>query len=102
MLTSICEKGCNIIQTKEMKLDANKGKQMMDRGDSSLVGTITKGLIVGVEVAGSNALEVAQGVAKDAGGQSVAYVSDSEGAASYEINLFFDQWKDFVGHGITK
>lgn len=50
-----------------------------------------KGMVVGVEIAGTGALAGAQAAVEAAGGSSVAYASGSEQAAKYEVNVFFEQ-----------
>lgn len=93
---------CTLIQTKQVMLDAAKVKTLLTDCSDSAVLSAAKGMCVGVEVAGLGALQGAKEAVEAAGGSKVAYASSSEKASAYEINVFFDQWRDFAGHGVTK
>mmetsp|Transcript_8528 Transcript_8528/g.20126 ORF Transcript_8528/g.20126 Transcript_8528/m.20126 type:complete len:418 (-) Transcript_8528:911-2164(-) len=102
LLSKLTDKSLNIIQTKELNLDAAKAKQLMLKAGGALASSLSKKTVVGCEVAGPDALSAAQEAVAAAGGEAVAYVSGTEDAARYETNLFFEQWKDFAGMAVTK
>jgi hypothetical protein len=67
-------------------------KTLMAESDApSSITSAAKGMCVGVEVAGPEAMEGARAAIQAADGTSYAYSSSSEKAAQYEINVFFEQ-----------
>mmetsp|Transcript_67496 Transcript_67496/g.155129 ORF Transcript_67496/g.155129 Transcript_67496/m.155129 type:complete len:112 (+) Transcript_67496:2-337(+) len=91
-----------VIQTKQMMLDAGKAKTLFPSpSDGSLHSKVTKGMTVGVELAGPGALTAAT-AAVQAIGADVAYVSESQDKAKAEANTFFESWRDFAGASLTK
>uniref|UniRef100_A0A6U2EBU0 Protein XRP2 n=1 Tax=Hemiselmis andersenii TaxID=464988 RepID=A0A6U2EBU0_HEMAN len=101
-LFSKLPESCTLIQTKQLQLDAAKVKTLLEKCSDSTVTGSAKGMCVGVEVAGDGALAGALKAVEAAGGSAVAYASGDADAASFELNVFFEQWRDFTGHGITK
>lgn len=95
--------GNHLIQTKQMKLTPQKAKQLLDKcGSPAVVAAASNAMCVGVEIAGRSALAAAQAAVAAAGGDATAYVSVDAAAATYENNLFFEQWRDFAGTAVTK
>ena len=95
--------GNHLIQTKQMKLTPQKAKQLLDKcGSPAVVAAASNAMCVGVEIAGRSALAAAQAAVAAAGGDATAYVSVNAAAATYENNLFFEQWRDFAGTAVTK
>mmetsp|Transcript_18872 Transcript_18872/g.38405 ORF Transcript_18872/g.38405 Transcript_18872/m.38405 type:complete len:434 (+) Transcript_18872:53-1354(+) len=103
LFSAITDKSLVIIQTKELLLDPAKAKQLFQKASNPALGAaLVKKMVVGAEIAGADALAIAQAAAQAGGGEAVAYVSASEDGAAYESNLFFEQWKDFAGSSVTK
>ena len=95
--------GLHIIQTKQLKLTAERCKELLKKcGKPAIAAAAVNGMCVGVEIAGKGALAAAQAAVAHAGGDSKGYASADAEAAAFENNLFFEQWRDFAGTSVTR
>jgi len=95
--------GISLIQTKQLKLTAQKAKLLLQKcSKAAIISAASNAMCVGVEIAGEGCIAAVQAAVAAAGGDAKAYVSADVEAASYENDLFFVQWRDFAGHGVTK
>jgi len=92
-----------LIQTKRMQINAAKAKQLLKHcAESAVLAAAGKGFCVGAEVAGPDALAKCKAALQAAGAGNAAYCSGTADAAAYEVNVYFEQWRDFAGAAVTK